>query len=239
MMAVAGASPVTITVRTPNPCNSVTSAAESGRGGSLSAMSPASFIAVGGPAATARTRKPFSSSSFAAAAAVADGCARPMTAAKAPFTIRCVPPAASIAVASDIFFAGSKGANLTNFGASEVALRAAAERMAPSTGSCPPSELASAASAKICGSSKPGIARTLVTVSAFWVSVPVLSTHKTSVVPASSTAERRVGRTPILANARAPSAAARVKVAGRATGIDARTAVRTSGIISASGILRK
>ena len=58
MAAVAGASPVTITVRTPKPCNSVTSAAESARGGSLSAMSPASFIAVGGPAATASTRKP-------------------------------------------------------------------------------------------------------------------------------------------------------------------------------------
>ena len=49
MAAVAGASPVTITVRTPSPCNSLMSAAESGRGGSLSAMSPASFIAVGGP----------------------------------------------------------------------------------------------------------------------------------------------------------------------------------------------
>ena len=96
MAAVAGASPVTITVRTPKPCNSATSAAESARGGSLSAMSPASFIAVGGPAATARTLKPFPSSSFAAAAAVGDGCARPMTAAKAPFTIRCAPPVESL-----------------------------------------------------------------------------------------------------------------------------------------------
>jgi len=58
MAAVAGASPVTITVRTPNPRNSVTSAAESERGGSLSAMRPASFIAVGGPAPTASTLKP-------------------------------------------------------------------------------------------------------------------------------------------------------------------------------------
>ena len=46
MAAVAGASPVTITVRTPSPCNSLMSAAESARGGSLSAISPASFIAV-------------------------------------------------------------------------------------------------------------------------------------------------------------------------------------------------
>src|SRR5487761_2508930 len=70
MAAVAGASPVTITVRTPNACNSVTSAAESERGGSLSARSPASFIAVCRPAATARTRKPCPSSSSAAAAAL-------------------------------------------------------------------------------------------------------------------------------------------------------------------------
>jgi hypothetical protein len=33
MAAVAGASPVTITVRTPKPCNSLTSAAESGAAG--------------------------------------------------------------------------------------------------------------------------------------------------------------------------------------------------------------
>src|SRR5271156_2654397 len=84
--------PVTITVRTPSPCNSLMSAAESGRGGSLSAIRPASFIASGGPAATARTLKPFLSSSSDAAVAVEDGCVRPMTAAKAPFTTRWVPP---------------------------------------------------------------------------------------------------------------------------------------------------
>src|SRR5665213_4455941 len=98
----------------------------------------------------------------------------------------------------------------------------AALRIAPSTGSCPPSELASAASARTCASSKPGIGRTFVTLSVFCVSVPVLSAHKTSVVPASSTAESRVGRTPRFAKARAPSAAARLKVAGSATGIEAR-----------------
>ena len=68
--------------------------------------------------------------------------------------------------------------------------------------------------------------------------VPVLSAHKTFIDAASSTAVRRVGRTPSLASERAPSAAARVKVAGSATGIDARTAVKTRGRISASGILR-
>ena len=161
-----------------------------------------------------------------------------MTTAKAPFTIRCGFPVESVAVASDIFFAGSKAANLINRGASETALLAAAARMAPSTGSWPPSELASAASARTCASSKPGIGRTVVTVSALRVSVPVLSAHRTSIDAASSTAERRVGRTPSFANARAPSAAASVKVAGSATGIDARTAVRTRGMISSSGILR-
>ena len=45
MAAVAGASPVTMTVRTPNVRNSVMSAAESDRGGSLRAMIPASFTA--------------------------------------------------------------------------------------------------------------------------------------------------------------------------------------------------
>ena len=201
-------------------------------------MSPASFIAFGGPAATASTLKPFPSSSSEAAVAVGDGWVRPMTAAKAPFTTRCVPPPGSCTVASDIFVPGSNGTNLMILGASEAAFPEAADRMAPSTGSCPPSELASAASARTCVSSKPGMGRTVVTVSAFWVSVPVLSEHKTSIVAASSTAERRVGRTPSFANARAPSADARVKVAGSATGIDARTAVRTRGMISSSGILR-
>ena len=55
---------------------------------------------------------------------------------------------------------------------------------------------------------------------------------------ASSTAESRVGRTPSLPRAFAPSAAARVKVAGSATGMDARTAVSTRGTISSNGSLR-
>ena len=55
-------------------------------------MSPASFSAGGGPTATARTLKPCASSSFAAAEAVGDGWVRPATTAKAPFTIRSLPP---------------------------------------------------------------------------------------------------------------------------------------------------
>src|SRR5665213_3723118 len=67
----------------------------------------------------------------------------------------------------------------------------AALRIAPSTGSCPPSELASAASARTCASLKPGMGCRLVMVSEFWVSMPVLSAHRTSIVPASSPAVRR------------------------------------------------
>jgi hypothetical protein len=86
--------------------------------------------------------------------------------------------------------------------------------------------------------SKPGIGATALTLSALQVSVPVLSEHSTSMVPASSTADRRVDNTPCAASARAPSAAESVKVAGSATGIDASTAVRISGTMSASGICR-
>ena len=109
---------------------------------------------------------------------------------------------------------------------------AAAARMASSTGSEPPSELASAASFKTCASSKPDIGRIAVTSSSLRVSVPVLSAQRTSIDAASSTALKRVSRTPIPASERAPIALASVNVAGRATGIEARTAVRTSATIS-------
>src|ERR1700677_765280 len=57
MAAVAGASPVTITARTPKPCNSLINAAESFRGGALGAASPAGFIPVAGPVGPARPRQ--------------------------------------------------------------------------------------------------------------------------------------------------------------------------------------
>jgi hypothetical protein len=62
------------------------SAAESARGGSLSAMTPASCIAAGGPTAIARTLKPRASSSLAAAPAAGgdDGASRTIS-ANAPF----------------------------------------------------------------------------------------------------------------------------------------------------------
>ena len=87
--AVAGASPVTITVRTPRVLSSEMSDAESVRGGSLSAMKPISCIDAAGPAATAKTRKPCFSSSSAIPVAVDEGAVRPMTAVKAPLMMRC------------------------------------------------------------------------------------------------------------------------------------------------------
>jgi hypothetical protein len=124
-----------------------------------------SCIAAAGPAATASTRKPFPSSSVAAAAAVGDGAAIATTTVKAPLTMRSVPRFESVAVASDIFVAGSNGLNWDSLGGFGETFSAAAERMAASTGSCPPSELARAAIVKTCASSKPGIGWTFVTES--------------------------------------------------------------------------
>ena len=158
MVAVAGASPVTITVRTPKVRSSVIIAAESARGGSLRAIMPASLNAAAGPTATAKTRKPCLSSSSAVLEASGDSPVRPTTAEKAPFTTRSVMPLESVTVASDILVAGSNGMNWFSFGRSVTAMgETTAERIAPSTGSSPPSELASAAIAITCASSKPGI----------------------------------------------------------------------------------
>ena len=230
--AVAGASPVTMTVRTPNVRNSVMSAAESARGGSLRAMIPASFTARGGPTATASTRKPLASSWLAIVDASGEACAKADDGRKGPLhdTHR---GAARIHRRGLGHLRGRiEGHKFAQFGQIGAVAFAAAERMAASTGSCPPSELARAAIPRTCDSSKPGIGWMAVTLSSFSVSVPVLSAHRTSMLAASSTAESRVGRTPSWARARAPIAAARVKVAGSATGIDARTAVSTRGMIS-------
>ena len=47
--------------------------------------------------------------------------------AKAPLTICCVAPLKSVALASDIFFAGSKAIYLTNLGASGTVFAAVAD----------------------------------------------------------------------------------------------------------------
>lgn len=101
-----------------------------------------------------------------------------------------------------------------DFGRPAACCRVAAERIAASIGSCPPSELVRAASVKTRASSKPGMGRTAVNASLLRVKVPVLSDKSTSMVAASSTAESRVGSTPRFAKARAPSAEASVNVAG-------------------------
>jgi len=60
--------------------------------------------------------------------------------------------------------------------------------------------------------------RTSRTDISFNVSVPVLSEHSTSIVAASCNADSRVSNTPLAASVLAPSAAAKVNVAGNATG---------------------
>ena len=64
--------------------------------------------------------------------------------------------------------------------------------MAASTGSCSPSELASAASARTCAASKSGIGRTVVTVGSLRVSMPVLSAHEIMVAASSTAAPERI-----------------------------------------------
>lgn len=71
-----------------------------------------------------------------------------------------------------------------------------------------------------------------MTVSSLFVKVPVLSEHSTSIEAASSSVDKRVGNTPTVAKARAPTAAASVNVAGNATGIEARIAAKISEMIS-------
>ncbi len=74
-----------------------------------------------------------------------------------------------------------------------------------------------------------------MTASWFIVIVPVLSTHSTSIVAASSVALRRVTSTPRLANSFAPTAMLTVNITGRATGTALISSTSISGIISSSG----
>src|ERR1035437_7850328 len=99
------------------------------------------------------------------AAAAGDGDVKATTAENAPLMMRSAAPFASVAVASDVFFAGSKGTNAASFGRFCAGFFEAAERIAASTESCPPSELARAANSRRCASSNPGKGRTLVTES--------------------------------------------------------------------------
>jgi hypothetical protein len=67
-----------------------------------------------------------------------------------------------------------------------------------------------------------------LTTNSLRVSVPVLSQQITSTMAASFNDDSRVSRTPFIASVLAPSAAARVNVAGSATGTADSSAVRTS-----------
>ena len=126
--------------------------------------------------------------------------------------------------------------NLSSLGEFCSPLFLAAARMAASTGSWPPSALARAANAKTCASLKPDIGRTPFTDNSLRVKVPVLSEQSTSMVAASSTAERRVDSTPVFARDLAPSAVASVNVAGKATGMAASTAVSKSEMVSSQAM---
>jgi len=135
--AVAGASPVTIAVRTPSPFNSEIREIESVRGGSLRAINPMIWLDAAGPVATAKTRKPCFSSSSAIAAAAGEGAVRATTAVNAPLIIRSELPAGSVAVASEVFLTGSNGTKTASFGKPVAVFCDAASRMAASTGSWP------------------------------------------------------------------------------------------------------
>ena len=79
-------------------------------------------------------------------------------------------------------------------------------------------------------------ARKAATLNWFLVMVPVLSQHRMSIAAASSTADRRVTRTPRFANSSDPRALASVYVAGSATGTEATSRIRANGMISVRGI---
>lgn len=212
------------------------SRAASSRGGSLSAMRPARRGDVGGPAATAMTRCPAAARSSARRRASADMSAISAIAWSAPLAIRNSLPCRSTASASAILVAGSKGTKPTSRSTvSPLPVSAAARRIAASIGSWSASELARAASANTRARSKPGIGETASTSSALRVRVPVLSEHRTSMAAASCAAESLVNRTPCRAIVRAPIAAESVNVAGRATGMLARSAVSARRITSADG----
>ena len=240
MAAVAGASPVTITVRTPNSCNSRTSAAEScarrvaQRDEARQFHRAAVRLQPPGretPAPRAPSRPPPRS---------ATECARPVTTAKAPFTMRCVAPLESVALASDIFFAGSNGTNCDQ-------LRCIGSRLGRRGGTNraidrdpgrhrnwpvrPAPEHAPHRSQPWDERSSPSARSGSACRSCRHIRHRSFPLHP----PRRGESEARRA----LPSARAPSAAASVKVAGSATGIDARMAVKTRGTISASGILRK
>ena len=139
---------------------------------------------------------------------------------------------ASVAVASDIFVAGSNGMNLISFGRSDGHFfrgggpNGGIHRILPAVRTRQGSQPQNVRFVEAGHGMNGGYLQLVLRQRAGFIRA------QDSMLAASSTAESRVGRTPRCARARAPSAAARVKVAGSATGIDARTAVSTRGTIS-------
>src|SRR5580704_6061568 len=139
------------------------------------------------PITTASTRKPCPSNLVAILDTSGDdppGPKRFVTAEKAPLMISMLAPRKSTAIALAILVAESKGINLITWGKSDTTIGDAADRIAASTGSWLPSELARKASERTCASLKPAIGQTLVTLSSFLVKVPVLSAQSTSMLAA-------------------------------------------------------
>jgi hypothetical protein len=151
--AVAAASPVTMTVRTPSDWSSASNARESPRAGSPNAISPMNASLRGGPHATPKVRYP--ALARASSSAVTSGLigAIAATAAGAPLITRTSVPRRSIATASAVLTAGSNGLKRSSvIGAPNALLRCAVVRIAVSIGSCPSAELASAARARTSSS---------------------------------------------------------------------------------------
>ena len=120
--AVAGASPVTITVRTPSVVQLLD---ELGRIGARRIAQRDDSRELQRRRRPRPRREPESPSLRVPAPSrrpSATGSASLTTTAKAPFTARSAPPFASTAVASLIFVAGSNGTNLVSFGGSAMAL---------------------------------------------------------------------------------------------------------------------
>jgi hypothetical protein len=88
MAAVAGASPVTMTVRKPSAFNSEMSEAESVRGGSLSAMKPIICMDAGAPGSRRQNPEALFLEFISNCSGSGAGTARPVTSVKAPLTMR-------------------------------------------------------------------------------------------------------------------------------------------------------
>ncbi len=217
-------SPVTILTWTPRSRASAIVAAESTRGGSDRGSTPTScHLPSSSVRATDRERKPRSANRCTrswAASITSLGGHRAATTCGAPFVIRASLPSAPRATASVRLVTGSKGVKATTWEAGR-ARSPLARRTARSIGSPSSAREASAAADSTSAPATPGTHHGSPTTSRFWVSVPVLSEHRTSTPPSSSTAGRWLTTTSRRASSRAPTAMVTDRTAGSATGTEA------------------